>query len=194
MSTRRNRPQKHQNAFAFVPNKFSPVALKISKTPVCGCCAKCVSIIDLKKQYGKYKPLTRPSICLVCTRRSIYDAYHTICRDCAVNQCCKCGIQLSDAEKSSSTLLNGNESNNLSPLSSGETIPKLLVDERMPLRKLRTFNRKVEHGDYTGAQLILDEFRSLDLEKDSLDGSSSDFSDSDSQEFVKEESFGFADK
>lgn len=40
--------QKHKNTFAFLPNKFSPAALKIAATPIQGVCQRCKDILEWK--------------------------------------------------------------------------------------------------------------------------------------------------
>ena len=56
----RKQGQKHKNQFAFVPNKFSAVALKIASLPIEGVCKRCTDILQWKQRMGKYKPLSQP--------------------------------------------------------------------------------------------------------------------------------------
>jgi hypothetical protein len=51
-------PPKHQNTFAFKHNKHSKLTQKIRETPNTGLCKTCFDIIEWKKKYRKYKPLT----------------------------------------------------------------------------------------------------------------------------------------
>src|SRR4051794_39560715 len=48
----------HQNTFAFKHNKNSRKTAKILSLPNQGLCSKCHDIIEWKKKYRKYKPLT----------------------------------------------------------------------------------------------------------------------------------------
>lgn len=61
-NVQRHRPQKHQNTFAFkVKKKISPLEAKIMDQPTSKfLCASCQGIIQWKKQFKKYKPLTNP--------------------------------------------------------------------------------------------------------------------------------------
>ena len=59
-SGQKKQGQKHKNQFAFVPNKFSSVAIKIASLPIEGVCRRCTEILQWKQRMGKYKPLTQP--------------------------------------------------------------------------------------------------------------------------------------
>ncbi|KAI8897102.1 hypothetical protein BC833DRAFT_594922 [Globomyces pollinis-pini] len=91
-STGNKKFQRHKNKTAFVPNKFSQIALKIANTPIAGVCAKCKEILQWKQRMGKYKPLTQPKTCLICHKKSIVQAYHVICQPCqkVKRVCAKC--------------------------------------------------------------------------------------------------------
>ena len=43
---------------------------------------------------SKYKPLTQPKTCASCKRKSVRDAYHVFCKDCASDKkvCAKCNL------------------------------------------------------------------------------------------------------
>ncbi|KAK9038990.1 hypothetical protein V6N11_023830 [Hibiscus sabdariffa] len=97
MSSRRG-PPKHQNSYAWKPN----AGVKINEKEVggklrpyaeiTGVCPRCREQIDWKRRYGKYKPLTEPAKCQLCTKRNVRQAYHNLCSGCAKEQkvCAKC--------------------------------------------------------------------------------------------------------
>jgi hypothetical protein len=102
--------QKYQNAKAFHHNKNSKLTKKIMSLPVTGLCHKCTDVINWRKQYRKYKPLTQPKkwytllylylsciysdtlISISCEQKTVRDAYHLLCNPCASQQrvCAKC--------------------------------------------------------------------------------------------------------
>ena len=75
--------QKHQNTYKFKHNKNSVKTEKIKNSPLDMLCQRCYDIIKWKIDYRKYKPLTAPSKCNICTQRTIIKAYRTICDHCA---------------------------------------------------------------------------------------------------------------
>ncbi|XP_022759903.1 uncharacterized protein C9orf85 homolog [Durio zibethinus] len=97
MSSQRG-PPKHQNRYAWKPN----AGRKINETEVggklkpyseiTGVCPRCKEQIDWKRRYGKYKPLTEPAKCQLCSKRNVRQAYHNLCSGCAKEQkvCAKC--------------------------------------------------------------------------------------------------------
>ncbi|KAE8730477.1 transcription factor MYB59-like [Hibiscus syriacus] len=97
MSSRRG-PPKHQNSYAWKPN----AGVKINEkevggklrpySEITGVCPRCREQIDWKRRYGKYKPLTEPAKCQLCTKRNVRQAYHNLCSGCAKEQkvCAKC--------------------------------------------------------------------------------------------------------
>lgn len=63
MSSQKGQPKKkpkHQNTYAFRHNKNSKKSAKIMSTAIAGVCLKCHQIIEWRKKYRKYKPLTTP--------------------------------------------------------------------------------------------------------------------------------------
>lgn len=86
------RGQKHQNAFAFHHNKNSQKTRLILSLPNEGLCKRCHDIIEWKKQYRKYKPLSAPKRCGSCDNKTVTRAYHVICDPCAksLGVCAKC--------------------------------------------------------------------------------------------------------
>ncbi|KAL0481664.1 hypothetical protein AKO1_010334, partial [Acrasis kona] len=83
---------KHQNLFAFKHNKGSKKTRKIQLTPNKGVCEKCHEMIEWRKKFRKYKPLTAPRKCNLCERKNITLAYHVVCDECAHSKriCAKC--------------------------------------------------------------------------------------------------------
>lgn len=96
MTTRRGNPAKgapcHQNRVAFKHNKNSKKTINILALPNEGLCPRCHDIIEWKKKYRKYKPLTTPKRCTKCQEKTVKRAYHTICDGCArkTKVCAKC--------------------------------------------------------------------------------------------------------
>ncbi|KAJ3273993.1 hypothetical protein HDV01_003663 [Terramyces sp. JEL0728] len=138
--------QKYKNAFAFVPNKFSPVAIKIAATPIQGVCQRCKDIIEWKQRMGKYKPLTQPKTCLSCQQKKIYCAYHVLCQSCSAEKqkCAKCheGDIAVQMEKKKEEVVKEEQ----------ELEYKIsLLNERQK----RSYRRKLERGDEEGASKIL---------------------------------------
>ncbi|KAB2075074.1 hypothetical protein ERO13_A07G181100v2 [Gossypium hirsutum] len=97
MSSRRG-PPKHQNSYAWKPN----AGVKINEkevggklrpySEITGVCPRCKEQIDWKRRYGKYKPLTEPAKCQLCSKRNVRQAYHNLCSGCAKERkvCAKC--------------------------------------------------------------------------------------------------------
>ncbi|KAJ3259677.1 hypothetical protein HK103_001938 [Boothiomyces macroporosus] len=138
--------QKHKNSFAFVPNKFSPVAMKIAATPIQGVCQRCKDIIEWKQRMGKYKPLTQPKTCLSCQQKRIYCAYHVLCQPCSTEKqkCAKCheGDIAVHMDKKKEEIVKEEQ----------ELEYKIsLLNERQK----RSYRRKIERGDDDGANKIL---------------------------------------
>mmetsp|Transcript_9641 Transcript_9641/g.27037 ORF Transcript_9641/g.27037 Transcript_9641/m.27037 type:complete len:173 (-) Transcript_9641:1857-2375(-) len=95
MSSRKGgvkRKPAHQNKFAYKHNPKSKKTQKILASPVSGLCAHCTEIIEWRKQYRKYKPLTAPRRCQVCEQKTIKQAYHNLCEPCSKKDglCAKC--------------------------------------------------------------------------------------------------------
>ncbi|KJE97211.1 hypothetical protein CAOG_07654 [Capsaspora owczarzaki ATCC 30864] len=84
--------QKYQNAFAYQHNKNSKLTKRIMALPVDGLCFRCKDIVDWRKRFRKYKPLTQPKVCTSCSKRTVTKAYHVICDGCAEIKkvCAKC--------------------------------------------------------------------------------------------------------
>ncbi|KAG9393694.1 hypothetical protein J8273_4813 [Carpediemonas membranifera] len=79
---------------AFRHNKNSKKTKLIYSFPNEGVCPRCHAIIQWRKDYRQYKPLTTPKKCTSCDQKKIVAAYHIICSDCAkeANCCEKCKL------------------------------------------------------------------------------------------------------
>ncbi|KAL9651703.1 hypothetical protein ABK040_009318 [Willaertia magna] len=89
---RQGKVPRHQNTTAFKHNKGSKKTQQIASTPNVGLCKRCHDVIEWKKQYRKYKPLTQPRRCNYCNQKTVTLAYHVICDPCAKQKkvCAKC--------------------------------------------------------------------------------------------------------
>ncbi|XP_011619956.1 uncharacterized protein C9orf85 homolog isoform X2 [Takifugu rubripes] len=89
----RSRGQKHQNTFAYKNDKHGATTqLKKAKAKIHdGLCQHCKDVLEWKVKYNKYKTLTQPR--KWCSQKTVKDAYHIICKPCALQLelCCKCG-------------------------------------------------------------------------------------------------------
>ncbi|KCV72312.1 hypothetical protein H696_01708 [Fonticula alba] len=83
---------KHQNKTAYKHNRASKKTLHILSLPINGLCKSCRDVLEWRKKFRKYKPLTTPKKCVSCEQRAIREAYHVICDDCCRrdNVCSKC--------------------------------------------------------------------------------------------------------
>lgn len=59
-SSKQKKPA-HQNKFAFKHNKNSKKTQEILNIPTEGLCQHCHDVIEWKKKYRKYKPITSPT-------------------------------------------------------------------------------------------------------------------------------------
>uniref|UniRef100_A0A9J8B8W3 Chromosome 9 open reading frame 85 n=1 Tax=Cyprinus carpio carpio TaxID=630221 RepID=A0A9J8B8W3_CYPCA len=91
----RSRGQKHQNVTAFKNDKYgaSEQVKKAKSKAHDGLCQHCKDVLEWKVKYNKYKPLTQPRKCVKCLQKTVKDAYHIICKPCALKLelCAKCG-------------------------------------------------------------------------------------------------------
>ncbi|XP_036383402.1 uncharacterized protein C9orf85 homolog [Megalops cyprinoides] len=94
-NTSRSRGQKYQNTTAFKNNKYgTSVQVKKANAKVHdGVCKHCKDVLEWKVKYNKYKSLTQPRKCVKCLQKSVKDAYHIMCKPCALRLelCAKCG-------------------------------------------------------------------------------------------------------
>lgn len=98
----RTRAQKHQNKTKF-KNDLHDTSNKIkliNSIKIAEVCERCAAIIEWKRQYRKYKPLSQPKKCNKCGNRSVKQAYHMICTPCATEarQCAKCLVSADQAQ------------------------------------------------------------------------------------------------
>ncbi|XP_026795446.2 uncharacterized protein C9orf85 homolog [Pangasianodon hypophthalmus] len=91
----RTRGQKYQNTTVFKNDKYgaSPQVKKANAKVHDGVCQRCKDILEWKVKYSKYKSLTQPRKCVKCLQKTVKDAYHIMCRTCALQLqlCAKCG-------------------------------------------------------------------------------------------------------
>ncbi|KAL8137442.1 hypothetical protein V2J09_003443 [Rumex salicifolius] len=91
-------PPKHQNTYAWKPkagikiNETEPGGRLRPLSEITGVCQRCRDQIDWKRKYGKYKPLSEPSKCQKCSKRTVRQAYHSLCTGCSKEHklCAKC--------------------------------------------------------------------------------------------------------
>jgi hypothetical protein len=99
-STKGHKSQKYKNVYAFHHNKSSKKTKLILSFPINGLCGKCTRLIEWRKRYRKYKPLTVPRRCVKCGEKRVKDAYHEACHSCAAASviCAKCLLPWSPEE------------------------------------------------------------------------------------------------
>lgn len=87
-----SRRQAHQNTFKYYHNPNSSLTRKIMSIDHEGLCRRCEQIIEWRKTYRKYKPLSQPSKCTSCLEKTVTRAYHSLCLPCsrAKGLCGKC--------------------------------------------------------------------------------------------------------
>ncbi|XP_056379066.1 uncharacterized protein C9orf85 homolog isoform X2 [Hyla sarda] len=94
-NVQRSRPQKHRNVTVFKNDKYdnSAKTKKINAKQHDGVCQRCKDVLDWRVKYNKYKPLSQPKKCVKCLQKTVKDAYHIICKPCALQLelCAKCG-------------------------------------------------------------------------------------------------------
>lgn len=87
--------QKYQNAVAYKNDKYgaTPQVKKANAKVHDGLCQRCKQILEWKVKYNKYKFLSQPRKCVKCLQKSVKDAYHIMCKPCALRLelCAKCG-------------------------------------------------------------------------------------------------------
>ncbi|KNE68806.1 hypothetical protein AMAG_13446 [Allomyces macrogynus ATCC 38327] len=164
----KKKAQKHQNTTAFRHNKASRKTREILALPVQGLCARCFEIVDWRKRFRKYKPLTSPKKCVGCEQKTVKEAYHVLCNPCAAKKgvCAKCmqateivpGVNVVDAKA------------DLAKQQEFDAKLKQLTE-----RQRRTFVRKMARGEVTEDDLL-----AMDIK--SKDDDDWDFSDDESDE------------
>lgn len=111
----RNRPQKHQNRFAFKNNLHDTNirTKRMNAIQINHVCPRCKDILEWKIKYKKYKPLKAAKNCNKCHNKSVKEAYHTVCHDCSASLkiCPKCGVARDEWPISSQTTASENGCN-----------------------------------------------------------------------------------
>ncbi|XP_075895020.1 uncharacterized protein C9orf85 homolog [Nelusetta ayraudi] len=91
----RSRGQKYQNSVSFRNDKYGATVQvkKANSKTHDGLCQHCKGVLEWKVKYNKYKSLTQARKCVKCSQKTVKDAYHIICKPCALQLeiCCKCG-------------------------------------------------------------------------------------------------------
>ncbi|RIA97712.1 hypothetical protein C1645_751815 [Glomus cerebriforme] len=154
-NSKKKNGQKHQNTFAFQPNKNSKKTKFINSLPINGLCHRCKEILEWRKKYKKYKPLTTPKRCVNCNEKAIKEAYHVLCSKCATSKkvCAKC--------QESAEIVSSNIKSSKELLKEQQEREKVLAS--LPERKRRTYIRQLERGEALPLSLI------QNLEDDELD-------------------------
>lgn len=92
----RNRPQKHQNRFAFKNNLHDTNVRtkRMNAVQITHVCPRCKDILEWKIKYKKYKMLKAPKNCNKCHTKSVKEPYHTSCQPCSssLGICPKCSL------------------------------------------------------------------------------------------------------
>ncbi|CAG8440335.1 6271_t:CDS:2 [Acaulospora colombiana] len=159
--------QKHQNTFAFHANKNSKKTKIINSLPINGVyvehifslvaliiqtneiititalceqrCQKCKDIIDWRKKFKKYKPLTTPKRCVGCEEKTVKEAYHILCNKCTSEKgvCAKCQevAQITPSGTKSDKEL----------LQEQQELERIL--STLPERRRRSYLRRLERGE-----------------------------------------------
>lgn len=82
----------HANRYAYIHNRNSRLTREILAMPIGGICPTCRAVLEWRKRFRKYKPLTVPKRCVRCGEKTVKEAYHIICRPCGAKNraCAKC--------------------------------------------------------------------------------------------------------
>ena len=134
---------KHKNTFAFAHNKASKKSKKIAVLPNVGLCKKCYEIIEWRKKYRKYKPLTQPRKCNLCEQKTVKAAYHILCDPCAdkLDVCAKCmNSEVFQSDKE------------LEELHRKEMRELEKTLETVPVRVRKTIKRKLRNGELDNSE------------------------------------------
>ncbi|KAA8493709.1 hypothetical protein FVE85_4846 [Porphyridium purpureum] len=171
-NAQRTRAQAHQNTHAFKHNKGSQKTKQIAQLPATRhCCQRCADVIEWRKNYRKYKPLTQPRKCIDCENKTVMLAYHSRCPKCAVqkNVCAKCAGSMSSAEK-------------CAPMTKNEIrdiLPSLRERDRRCLVRKLDRNEPIDDALVKRMQEKAKQRKGMDDEDSSGDYSSEDGSDTD---------------
>ncbi|XP_050532279.1 uncharacterized protein C9orf85 homolog [Daktulosphaira vitifoliae] len=109
----RNRPQKHQNRFAFKNNLHDTNirTKRLNSIQITNVCPRCKDILEWKIKYKKYKMLKAPKNCNKCHNKCVKEPYHTSCYHCSssLGICPKCAIPRSEWAAKCQSGMNENE-------------------------------------------------------------------------------------
>jgi hypothetical protein len=138
------RGPRNQNRTAFKHNPHSAKSAVIAALPNEGLCKRCADIIEWRKKFHKFKPLSAPRSCADCHAKTVMHAYHMLCVECARRRgccakCCQPREIVTPVQTAAETRAEQEELD-------------LRLSE-MSLRERRSFFRKLDRGeiDATGA-------------------------------------------
>jgi hypothetical protein len=155
-SSSRRRPA-HQNSVAFSHNPHSRLTARIARIPNNSVCPRCAAIIDWRKRYRKYKPISAPRRCRSCQQRTVKAAYHHLCTACADSSraCAKCMQSRDVPGTSSGTSSDGSTAaaSSSSPALTAASFAQLLADCGLRERRRRLLLRAWESGEKTDGEL-----------------------------------------
>ena len=177
MSARSKRPA-HQNSTAFKHNPNSRLTARIASIPNDGLCHRCHAIIEWRKKYRKYKPLSQPRKCNECSQKTVRFAYHTRCTPCsqAKKVCAKCGEQRELVEKAGKAL-------------SGEELVRWMADMGVRERRRRLVLRQWEGGERTDDEIreLVNKYAAEAASRDGLNDDDDDWDDEDDEDGMDED-------
>ncbi|CAH8568267.1 unnamed protein product [Schistosoma turkestanicum] len=94
-NAQRTRPQKYKNTKVFKNNLHdtSKEIKRLNNLTFDCLCPRCSDVIQWRVKYKKYHQLSNPRVCVKCNRKTVKQAYYTVCVDCscALKICSKCG-------------------------------------------------------------------------------------------------------
>jgi hypothetical protein len=129
----------------------------ILSLPIRNLCDRCQQIVEWRKNYRKYKPLTVPKKCVKCEQKKITDAYHIICNDCAhaAGVCAKCTEVAIDYAEQEHQQQNSGSAFEQKIVA----LEKKLKQTKMPERKRRSCLRKL--GKDSVDEEVIEEIEAL---------------------------------
>ena len=121
----------HANRYAYIHNRNSRLTREILAMPIGGICPTCRAVLEWRKRFRKYKPLTVPKRCVRCGEKTVKEAYHVICRPCGAKNktCAKCLQPWSPKLAPDGTEI-------IEPLPEGETIMEELSGETLNIEEI----------------------------------------------------------
>ena len=168
MSAVRGKRPAHQNSTAFKHNPNSRLTARIAAIPNDGLCTHCHAIIEWRKKYRKYKPLSQPRKCNQCRQKTVRFAYHTRCTACsqARRVCAKCGEQRALVEKAEKAL-------------DGDELLRWMADVGVRERRRRLVMRQWEGGERTDEEIrqMVNKYAAEAASRDGLDDDEMDDDD-----------------